>query len=85
MNGPEPSPPGRPADPPRRRGVGRGPSEDRLLLEQFLSRHDDAAFALLMRRHGPMVLGICRRLLRDPHDADDAFQAEIWLERAREK
>jgi RNA polymerase sigma factor (sigma-70 family) len=49
-------------------------SEDRQLLEQFLSRHDEDAFALLVRRHGPMVLGVCRRLLRDPNDADDAFQ-----------
>jgi RNA polymerase sigma factor (sigma-70 family) len=50
-------------------------SEDRQLLEQFLSRRDEGAFAVLVRRHGPMVLGVCRRLLRDPHDADDAFQA----------
>jgi RNA polymerase sigma factor (sigma-70 family) len=58
---------------------GSAPSDDRQLLEQFLSRHDEAAFALLLRRHGPMVLGVCRRLLRDPHDADDAFQAAFLV------
>src|SRR4051794_41631853 len=52
---------------------------DRELLERFALRGDDAAFALLVRRHGPMVLGVCRRVARDTHDADDAFQATFLL------
>jgi RNA polymerase sigma factor (sigma-70 family) len=52
---------------------------DRDLLERFARRGDDAAFTLLVRRHGPMVLGVCRRVARDTHDADDAFQATFLL------
>jgi RNA polymerase sigma factor (sigma-70 family) len=48
---------------------------DRELLGCYIARRDDAAFEALVRRHGPMVLGVCRRVLRDPHDAEDAFQA----------
>ena len=51
---------------------------DRQLLERFTADRDaagEAAFAALVRRHGPMVLHICHQLLGDRHDAEDAFQA----------
>src|SRR5262245_60837416 len=48
---------------------------DRELLERFVSRREEAAFAALLERHGAMVLGVCRRVLRDAHDAEDACQA----------
>src|SRR5437660_10794931 len=47
---------------------------DAELLADYVSRRDDGAFAALVRRHGPMVWGVCRRLLSH-HDAEDAFQA----------
>src|SRR5262245_43708802 len=52
---------------------------DAHLLERFVRRRDEDAFATLMERHGPMVLGVCRRVLRDPHDADDVFQATFLV------
>jgi RNA polymerase sigma factor (sigma-70 family) len=48
---------------------------DGQLLEQFVRHQDSAAFETLVRRHGPMVLRVCERLLRHGPDADDAFQA----------
>jgi RNA polymerase sigma factor (sigma-70 family) len=65
-----------------RRRIARagGPAvSDRQLLERFVSFRDEAAFELLVWRHGPMLLGVCRRLLRDPHDAEDAFQATLLV------
>src|SRR5262249_54173146 len=48
-------------------------------LEQFVARRDEAAFAALLRRHGPMVWGVCRRLLLHPQDAEDAFQVTFLI------
>jgi RNA polymerase sigma factor (sigma-70 family) len=48
---------------------------DAALLEQFVARRDEAAFAELVRRHGPMVRATCRRVLGERPDVDDAFQA----------
>jgi RNA polymerase sigma factor (sigma-70 family) len=52
---------------------------DGQLLGRFIDGREEAAFAALLRRHGPMVLGVCRRLLRHAQDAEDAFQATFLL------
>ena len=53
--------------------------DDRQLLDRFLVGGDAAAFEALVARHGPMVRAVCRRVLRDDHAADDAFQATFLL------
>jgi RNA polymerase sigma factor (sigma-70 family) len=57
----------------------RAESTDAQLLEEYISRRDQAALATLVERHGPMVWGVCRRLLREYHDAEDAFQATFLV------
>jgi RNA polymerase sigma factor (sigma-70 family) len=59
-----------------------GQLSDEELLELFIALGDDTAdqaFAALLRRHGPMVYAVCRRLLGDAHDAEDAFQATFLV------
>jgi RNA polymerase sigma factor (sigma-70 family) len=68
----------------RRLGRGTGPraggsADDAELLALFVARREESAFEALVRRHGPMVLAVCRQLLVDAHDAEDAFQATFLV------
>ena len=56
-----------------------GGRSDGELLERFVERREGAVFEALVHRHGPMVWGVCRRVLRDHHDAEDAFQASFLI------
>src|SRR5438128_2723084 len=49
------------------------------LVERFAAHREEAAFAALVRRYGPLVLGICRRVLTDAHAAEDCFQATFLV------
>jgi RNA polymerase sigma factor (sigma-70 family) len=56
-----------------------GELSDAELVEHFVVHRDDASFAVLVRRHGPMVLALCRRILGQHQDAEDAFQAAFLV------
>jgi RNA polymerase sigma factor (sigma-70 family) len=56
-----------------------GGLSDAALLERFVAERDEAAFEVLVWRHGPKVLNLCRRLLRQEQDAEDAFQAAFLV------
>jgi RNA polymerase sigma factor (sigma-70 family) len=65
------------------RGLAASPPEGRrsdgALLRAFAAENDQAAFTALVKRHGPLVLAVCRRVLHNHHDAEDAFQATFIL------
>jgi RNA polymerase sigma factor (sigma-70 family) len=63
--------------PPTRSAVAE--PTDRELLHRFAAGRDEEAFASLVHRHGPMVLGVCRRVLRDREDSQDAFQVTFLV------
>ena len=62
-----------------RAAPGAGGPDDAELLGRFVRRRDEAAFELLVWRHGTMVYNVCRRVLRDAHAAEDAFQATFLV------
>ncbi len=59
----------------RRMTAEVGGASDAQLLDRFAAHRDEAAFELLLWRHARLVFGVCRRVLHDLHDAEDAFQA----------
>src|SRR5579883_2603613 len=59
--------------------IPSGDVTDGQLLERFIAARQEGAFRALVDRHGPMVMGVCRRVLHDAHDAEDAFQATFLV------
>ena len=57
----------------------RDAAGDAELVVRYATLGEEAAFAALVRRHGPMVLGVCRRVLGNAHDAEDCFQATFLV------
>src|SRR5215213_10018097 len=60
-------------------GGGTESAPDADLLRRYVAARDESAFAALVRRHGPMVFGVCRRTLGQVQDAEDAFQATFLV------
>jgi RNA polymerase sigma factor (sigma-70 family) len=60
-------------------GSAATPADDGQLLERFVRHRDEEAFAELVARHGPLVYGLCRRLLGNAQDAEDVFQAAFFV------
>src|SRR5947209_2490846 len=58
---------------------GLAGATDGQLLERFTAQQEEAAFAALLHRHGPMVLGVARRVLRQHQDAEDVLQATFLV------
>ena len=52
---------------------------DAILIERFVNCREESAFVALVQRHGPLVEGICRRVLRNEHDIEDVFQATFFV------
>src|SRR5262245_59679949 len=61
------------------RAQGLTEAPDAQLVHRFARGREDAPFAALVRRHGPMVWSVSRRVLPNPHDAEDVFQATFLL------
>lgn len=68
-----------PVNDPQRNAAPQHEATDSDLLTAYVESRDSSAFELLLTRHGPMVMATCRRILRNDHDADDAFRPHFWF------